>query len=59
MARTLNIPAAMRSFQEIPGPVSYPFVGNLYQYVFGPFQKTKYQDALKSLHQGNGHGTFN
>ena len=44
----------IRSFSDIPGPVLYPLVGNLYQYVMGPFSKDKYQEALMSLYREYG-----
>ena len=45
---------AARPFAEIPGPAIYPLIGNAYQYILGTFDKEKYHEALKSLHQQYG-----
>lgn len=57
MASTaLNITARLggKPFKSIPGPKLYPLVGNLTQYMFGPFDRLKYQHALESLHKEYG-----
>eukprot|EP00095_Tigriopus_kingsejongensis_P008076 maker-scaffold1264_size52097-snap-gene-0.11 protein:Tk08076 transcript:maker-scaffold1264_size52097-snap-gene-0.11-mRNA-1 annotation:"cytochrome p450 cyp44" len=51
MARTMSIPPLARALADIPGPVTYPIIGNLHQYVWGPFRKTKYHEALGRLHE--------
>lgn len=45
---------AGKPFASIPGPPLYPVVGNLPQYIFGPFDRLKYQHALESLHKEYG-----
>ena len=43
-----------KPFTSIPGPKLYPLVGNLAQYIFGPFDRLKYQHALESLNKEYG-----
>ena len=43
-----------KPFSAIPGPKLYPILGNLPQYIFGQFDRLKYQQALISLHKEYG-----
>ena len=43
-----------KPFSSIPGPKLYPLIGNLPQYVFGPFDRLKYQHALLAHHKEYG-----
>ena len=46
--------SASKPFHEIPGPRLYPVVGNLFQYVLGPFDRSKYHEALSQLYRKYG-----
>ncbi len=43
-----------RPFSEIPGPKEYPVIGTLHSYMFGPFVRLKYHEALKMMRQTYG-----
>jgi len=41
----------IKPFAAIPGPKSYPVIGSLGQYLFGPYNRLKYHEALSSMHK--------
>lgn len=43
-----------RPFSEIPGPKEYPVIGTLHSYVFGPFERFKYHEALRTMRKTYG-----
>ena len=54
MSSTAISSKIVKAFTEIPGPVKYPIVGNLHQYIFGPYCRSKYHNVLKSLYEEHG-----
>ena len=41
----------MRPFGAIPGPKCYPLIGSLGHYLFGPYSRLKYHEALAAMHK--------
>ena len=41
----------MKPFTSIPGPKVYPLIGSLGSYMFGPYNRLKYHEALADMHR--------
>ena len=49
--RTIYYLAVMKPFTSIPGPKVYPLIGSLGSYMFGPYNRLKYHEALADMHR--------
>lgn len=43
--------AFSKPFSSIPGPKSYPIIGSLTSYLFGPYDRLKYHEALVAMNK--------
>ncbi|XP_023703476.1 probable cytochrome P450 CYP44 isoform X3 [Cryptotermes secundus] len=56
LSKDINIAGSdkIKAFEEIPGPVRLPIIGNLYQYMLGKYKIERYHKVLEDLYKQYG-----